>query len=47
MQVLHALPVPPHWTKMVEEVQELESEEQSQMFGESLPIGLRLARTEE
>jgi DNA-K related protein/Hsp70 protein len=46
MQVLHSLPVPPHWAKMVEEVQELESEEQSQMFGESLPIGLRLARPE-
>ena len=46
MHVLHALPVPPHWAKMVEEVQELESEEQSQMFGESLPIGLRLARPE-
>jgi hypothetical protein len=27
---------------MVEEVAELEGEEQSQMFGESLPIGLRL-----
>jgi hypothetical protein len=27
---------------MVEEVTELEGEEQSQMFGESLPIGLRL-----
>jgi hypothetical protein len=46
MQVLQALPVPPHWAKMVDEVQELESEEQSQMFGESLPIGLRLARPE-
>jgi hypothetical protein len=27
---------------MVEEVTELEREEQSQLFGESLPIGLRL-----
>ena len=27
---------------MVEEVVELEADEQSQMFGESLPIGLRL-----
>ena len=31
---------------MVEEVSELESDEQSQMFGESLPIGLRLVRSE-
>ncbi len=27
---------------MVEEVLELETDEESQMFGESLPIGLRL-----
>jgi hypothetical protein len=32
---------------MVEEVTELEGDEQSQMFGEALPIGLRLVRTEE
>jgi hypothetical protein len=31
---------------MVEEVIELETDEQSQMFGESLPIGLRLLRSE-
>jgi hypothetical protein len=36
--------VPGHWLRMVEEVSELEGEEQSQMFGESLPIGLRLLR---
>jgi len=34
--------VPPHWARMVEAVSEWEGEEQSQMFGESLPIGLRL-----
>jgi hypothetical protein len=34
--------VPDHWVRMVEEVTQLEGEEQSQMFGESLPIGLRL-----
>jgi molecular chaperone DnaK (HSP70) len=33
---------PRHWVRMVEEVSQLEGEEQSQMFGESLPIGLRL-----
>jgi len=40
--VLRAQQLPEHWTRMVEEVTELEGEEQSQMFGESLPIGLRL-----
>ncbi|MCC6417439.1 MAG: Hsp70 family protein [Gemmataceae bacterium] len=39
---LHDQSVPEHWVRMVEEVTELEGEEQSQMFGESLPIGLRL-----
>jgi hypothetical protein len=33
---------PPHWVRLVEEVTELESEEQGQMLGDSLPIGLRL-----
>ncbi len=47
LTVLHSLQVPAHWAKMVEEVTELEAEEQSQMFGEALPIGLRLARPEE
>ena len=32
---------------MVEEVTELGGEEQSQMLGESLPIGLRLLRQED
>lgn len=41
------MPVPAHWVRMVEEVTELEAEEQSQMFGEALPIGLRLARPDE
>jgi hypothetical protein len=40
--MLRSLAVPEHWIRMVEEVSELEGEEQSQMFGESLPIGLRL-----
>jgi molecular chaperone DnaK (HSP70) len=42
LTVLRDQPVPAHWARMVEEVTELEGEEQSQMFGESLPIGLRL-----
>jgi hypothetical protein len=44
--VLRSQDVPEHWARMVEEVSELAGEEQSQMFGESLPIGLRLLRTE-
>ena len=40
--VLRSLSVQDHWTRMVEEVLEVQSEEQAQLFGESLPIGLRL-----
>jgi hypothetical protein len=47
LEVLRALPVPPHWAQMVDEVVELEGEEQNQMFGEALPIGLRLLRSAE
>ncbi len=47
LTVLRGMPVPAHWVRMVEEVTELEAEEQSQMFGEALPIGLRLARPDE
>jgi hypothetical protein len=32
---------------MVEEVTELEHDEQGQMLGDSLPIGLRLLRSED
>jgi hypothetical protein len=42
LKVLRSQDVPGHWVRMVEEVSDLEGEEQSQMFGESLPIGLRL-----
>ena len=42
LTVLRSLHVPGHWVRMVEEVSAMEGEEQSQMFGESLPIGLRL-----
>jgi hypothetical protein len=47
LSALGAHPVPPHWVRMVEEVSQLEGEEQSQMFGESLPIGLRLVAGQE
>jgi hypothetical protein len=39
--------IPEPWVRMVEEVVEAEGEEQSRLFGESLPIGLRLLRPEE
>jgi len=39
--------VPEHWVRMVEEVSELGQEEQGQMLGDSLPIGLRLLTPEE
>jgi len=42
LEALRTRQAPEHWIRMVEEVAELEGEEQSQMFGESLPIGLRL-----
>src|SRR5262249_2605811 len=47
LEVLRSRSAPAHWIRMVEEVTELEGEEQTQMFGESLPIGLRLLRAEE
>jgi hypothetical protein len=33
-------------TRMVEEVAELEGEEQGQMLGDALPIGLRLVKAD-
>ena len=47
LAVLSTLKVPAHWVKMVEEVSELEREEQGQMLGDSLPIGLRLLEPRE
>jgi hypothetical protein len=47
LTVLRGLKVPGHWVKMVEEVTELEREEQGQMLGDALPIGLRLVKAEE
>ena len=43
LTVLRSQSIPAHWIKLVEEVVEMEGTERSQMFGDSLPIGLRLA----
>src|SRR5207302_1271848 len=42
LTVLRDLKVPEDWVRGVEEVLERKGDEQSQLFGESLPIGLRL-----
>jgi molecular chaperone DnaK (HSP70) len=42
LAVLRAQSVPAHWVQMIEEVAELERDEQGQMLGDSLPIGLKL-----
>jgi hypothetical protein len=47
LTVLRSLSIPPHWVQMVEQVLELEQEEQGQMLGDALPIGLRLLKSEE
>jgi hypothetical protein len=47
LDTLNRIKVPHHWAKMVEEETELEGGEQSQLFGESLPIGLRLSVSSE
>jgi hypothetical protein len=39
--------IPEHWVTMVAEVTELEREEQGQMLGDALPIGLRLVQAQE
>jgi molecular chaperone DnaK (HSP70) len=47
LHVLRGQSIPDHWRRMVEEVSELEQEEQGQMLGDSLPIGLRLLQPQE
>jgi hypothetical protein len=47
LNALNAQSLPIHWVRMVEDVLELEADEQSQMFGEALPIGLRLKTSDE
>jgi hypothetical protein len=43
LDVLHTLPVPADWARLVEEYHGRELDEQARMFGEGLPIGLRVA----
>jgi hypothetical protein len=42
LEVLRAQSVPEHWVLMVAQVTELDREEQGQILGDALPIGLRL-----
>lgn len=42
LEALRPLKVPGHWTDMVERVVEMDAGDRGQLFGESLPIGLRL-----
>lgn len=44
LDVLRSQPCPAAWKRMVEEIVAAEGDEQSRLFGESLPIGLRLAQ---
>jgi hypothetical protein len=47
LEALRAHEAPPRWLRLVEEVAAVEGEEGSELFGEALPIGLRLARPAE
>jgi hypothetical protein len=47
LTALRGQEIPRHWVRMVEEAVEPEHEEQGQMLGDSLPIGLRLLKSEE
>jgi hypothetical protein len=47
LAALRSVSVPVHWLHMVQEVQAAQSEEQSRMFGESMPIGLRIVPSSE
>ena len=42
LTVLRNLKIPADWVHGVEEVLQRKGDEESQLFGESLPIGLRL-----
>ena len=44
LDVLRSHPCPPAWVRMAAEVVHAAGDEQSRLFGESLPIGLRLAQ---
>jgi molecular chaperone DnaK (HSP70) len=47
LEALRAALAPPRWLHLVEEVAEAEGEERSELFGEALPIGLRLLQPTE
>jgi hypothetical protein len=47
LTALRGQEIPKHWVRMVEEVTQLEHDEQGQMLGDSLPIGLRLLKAED
>jgi hypothetical protein len=47
LKMLRSLAVPDSWVNMVEEVTEVGGDEQRQMLGDTLPIGLRLTRSSE
>jgi molecular chaperone DnaK (HSP70) len=47
VRVLRGQSIPQHWVRMVEEVSALEQEEQGQLLGDSLPIGLRLLQPQD
>jgi hypothetical protein len=42
LDTLKEVRVPSHWPEMVEKVIEMDAGDRGQLFGESLPIGLRL-----
>jgi len=44
LEVLRQIAVPEDWIRMVEQVVDVESEDRSRLFGESLPIGLRVMK---
>jgi len=46
LEVLRSQQVPEDWIKMVAEVVDVEAEDRSRMFGESLPIGLRVMKSD-
>jgi hypothetical protein len=46
LETLRRISAPEDWIRMVEEIVDVESEDRSRMFGESLPIGLRVIREE-
>ncbi len=47
LTLLGSQEVPAHWVRMVAEVTQLDQEEQNQMLGDALPIGLRLLQAAE